>query len=1442
MPPRRSTRSRSPSTEARKALENAAAGTRGDGTTGERRRGGTRASDANEGETGVERRGEGTTARARGAVGKRERERERERETRRKSHRGKGLTLRAIENDALSAVARAHWRRDDGKTTYDGDVVRKIYEEDLGGGNEAPAIGRLRVLDATAYAERFLALGSRDRANCDRAHVMSVIYAVNEKFRQGVDGFGAFGGENANGFRNVLESALDAYETLTPTEKTACVMFMIRAFASLENEIVRGVVLPLVSLPLWSKLSAGRLELELTKHEALAKHHAKMLKKEAKAVKKAADAGETHVPLRERRESSWLLRMIDDFIEFASHVEDAAAVHFCERFMELVIDLLAQLPTRRFTRTLMSDKALLVKARMMPLYDAPSGRLYTQLVDLFTFYQYFEIDDHTGASLSDEDVASAHYDRLLQFQRLAFKHIPKLKDLALGNCAGVERRKNLVQHLSVLEPEELHRLVARQLRLCDPDDPWAKDPKFLLEVMVNVFEKRRSQRQMINAMPLYPNEEVLWNENVIPSIEYDGQGALALPKLNLQFLTMHDYLLRNFNLFRLEATYEIREDLADVLKRMQPVANPSGSRARFNGWARMAVEIPPNGVTIVDVSKPDVGESKPSSVTVEVTVDFKTARPDVRAEWDELRVHDVVFMLDCEGVGPSSSDAANPGEHFGLRHVRGAEVIEIRDGEGTYLKEFRSRARRDEAEPKQVVGTKRVFTLALDAAQYQMDTAREQEGKGVDVYGRLNLLVRRQAKENNFKAILACIRDLMNVDVVVPEWLHDVFLGYGDPSAAALLNTHEALKTIDFKDTFLDEKHLVESFPNFKVSWTNEAKTRVPPYRVTFPSPDDEAADVIRAESYVPPDPGPYPEDQPNVNTVRFTPVQVDAIRAGLNPGLTMVVGPPGTGKTDTAAQIMHCLYHNEPGQRTLLITHSNAALNDLFVKLLQRDVPARYMLRLGQGESDLDTEMSFTRAGRVDAMLAKRLEILAEVEKLADSIGLNGEDVAYTCETAGYFWKIHVLAKWEKFTADVATAADDDQDVVRASFPFAEYFADAPNQPLFTGTDRVADMSRAKGCMRHLKTMFTALDECRAFELLRTQGDRSEYLLTKHAKIIAMTCTHAALKRHDFIKQSLMYDNLVIEEGAQILEIETFIPMLLQKNEDGHSRLKRVVMIGDHNQLPPVVKHAAFQKYSNMDQSMFARFVRLGTPYTQLDAQGRARSELANLYNWRYEKLGDLPGTQTGAYARANAGFSHPLQFVDVRGEESAPTPFFYQNIEEAEYVVSVYQYMRLCGYPAEKISILTTYNGQKHLLRDVVNQRCANHPLFGAPAHVTTVDKFQGQQNDFILLSLVRSKTVGHLRDVRRLVVAFSRARFGLYVFGDHGLFSECFELAPAFETLAEYPTALELCVDEKYGACARETSDQGEKTVVENSQGMGALVNARAAKWQSDQTAKK
>lgn len=56
--------------------------------------------------------------------------------------------------------------------------------------------------------------------------------------------------------------------------------------------------------------------------------------------------------------------------------------------------------------------------------------------------------------------------------------------------------------------------------------------------------------------------------------------------------------------------------------------------------------------------------------------------------------------------------------------------------------------------------------------------------------------------------------------------------------------------------------------------------------------------------------------------------------------------------------------------------------------------------------------------------------------------------------------------------------------------------------------------LRRLQGCFRHLRTMFQELEEIRPFEILKSQGDRVNYLLTKQAKIVAMTCTHAALKR----------------------------------------------------------------------------------------------------------------------------------------------------------------------------------------------------------------------------------------------------------------------------------------------------------------------------------------
>ena len=54
-------------------------------------------------------------------------------------------------------------------------------------------------------------------------------------------------------------------------------------------------------------------------------------------------------------------------------------------------------------------------------------------------------------------------------------------------------------------------------------------------------------------------------------------------------------------------------------------------------------------------------------------------------------------------------------------------------------------------------------------------------------------------QENNFKAVLESIRDLMNEQTVVPPWLHDIFLGYGDPAAAQYSQMEGFVRTVDFK-------------------------------------------------------------------------------------------------------------------------------------------------------------------------------------------------------------------------------------------------------------------------------------------------------------------------------------------------------------------------------------------------------------------------------------------------------------------------------------------------------------------------------------------------------------------------------------------------------------------------------------------------------------------
>ncbi|XP_061752043.1 RNA helicase aquarius isoform X2 [Nerophis ophidion] len=1350
-----------------------------------------------------------------------------------------------INAEYVTQLANKYWApHAKNKLPFDPKVMEDVYEKEIV--MSKFAIRKIMLLEFSQYLENFLWVNYTPEVSSN-AFLMSICCIVNEKFRENVPAWEVFKKEPEHFsffFKRVTETLLAGDDGgLSLKEQTVLLEFLDHCFNSLEVDLIREQVQQLISLPMWMCLIPSRLQHELKKVPKLQKFW--------NLIKKKFDKMDADTAEQAKKERTFLSALIKKFHGVLESVPPSGPitmekVHYCERFIELMIDLEALLPTRRWFNTVLDDSHLVVSCHLSSLTQREKeGHLFCQLLDMLKFYTGFEINDQTGNALTQKEMTTLHYDRITSLQRAAFAHFPELHDFALSNVAAVDTRESLTKHFGSLSPNTLHR-VASYLCLL-PELPEGQDTthekKVLLELLVSRHERRISQIEQLNQMPLYPTEKIIWDENIVPTEYFSGEGCLALPKLNLQFLTLHDYLLRNFNLFRLESTYEIRQDIEDVVWRMKPWQSEYGGVV-FGGWARMAQTI--TAFTIVEVAKPNIGESWPARVRADVTVHLNV-QDHIKQEWEGLRKHDVCFLITVRpnlAYGTRFDRRQSFVEQAGLVHVRGCEVQGMLDDKGRVIEEG------PEPKPK-LRGDSRTFRVWLDPNQYQQDMTSSIQGGTEDPYETFNIIMRRKPKENNFKAVLETIRNLMNTECVVPAWLHDIILGYGDPGSAHYSKMPNQISTLDFNDTFLSLDHLRSCFPDVSVKVNEDnPELQVPPFRIKFPiskqtekgkkrkageeskDKQEEEDQTLIVEPYVTPNRGPYPYNQPKRNTIPFTPTQIEAIRAGMQPGLTMVVGPPGTGKTDVAVQIISNIYHNFPEQRTLIVTHSNQALNQLFEKIMALDIDERHLLRLGHGEEELETEKDFSRYGRVNYVLARRLELLREVGRLQESLGVPG-DVSYTCETAGHFYLYQVISRWEEYMSKVKPKQGKGVEVetVAALFPFSKYFSNAP-QPVFKGRSYEEDMDIAEGCYCHIKKIFTQLEEFRAFELLRSGLDRTKYLLVKEAKIIAMTCTHAALKRHDLVELGFKYDNILMEEAAQILEIETFIPLLLQNPEDNYSRLKRWIMIGDHHQLPPVIKNMAFQKYSNMEQSLFTRFVRLGVPTIDLDAQGRARASLCNLYNWRYKHLGNLPHVQQlPEFQVPNPGLTFDFQLINVEDfngvGESEPNPYFYQNLGEAEYCVALFMYMRLLGYPADRISILTTYNGQKHLIRDVINQRCAGNPFFGQPNKVTTVDRFQGQQNDYIILSLVRTKAVGHLRDVRRLVVAMSRARLGLYIFARVALFQNCFELTPAFKQLTERPQQLHIRAHEYYNQEQPRDASERPDQIVQNMPEMANLV---------------
>ncbi|KAL4869358.1 hypothetical protein BDV12DRAFT_185244 [Aspergillus spectabilis] len=1337
-------------------------------------------------------------------------------------------------------LAKTHW--------LDTSVVRKVkhdvVKKDIWDPLEAEGFSFrcLLTLENLNILEKYLwPTYTEDASNY---HVLLLALVVSVKQREHLtiwDIFSDRPDDFSNLFHRILSMSID--QSLSTFSRLSIMSFMISAFQSLENALIRKECAPLVSISIWHNLhNEDARERVLTK--------APNLKKAWRAAGKRYDAGDEATKAKMRFERSWLYTMLLDFLRRLNGSENDQAdnLRYCERFLEFLVDLESQLPTRRYVNTLLKDLHLLPIMRLSKLYRSAENALFRDFYNLLSHFAAFAINDYTGEALSSQAVYDAHCHDLAQLQRTSMKHFKdKLTILALSNYGSIEQRSELEGQLSSLEDSELQGLCSHLgFRTSYPKQANVVSDRLLyMEVLLSHYERAIPFQEAASHLSVVPTEESLYDPSLLRNETYDGSRPLAIPKLNLQYLSLGDFLWRSFLLYRAEAFFQIRKDMESVVKRMQPRSSQDGRTLTFDGFSRMAIPI--SKPAIIEVAPPKVGSAKPAFVRAEITIEVGRLADHIRTEWDSLRPDDVVFLL---AVQPGTAgkfglrDAGSP-QTPGILHLRSADVVQVLDETGRPIREPTS----GQANGYRSLPRVRKLLLNIDPAAFKADKDRITQGKP-DIYPLINVIARRRGRENNFKSILETMQRLIVSDITLPPWIQDIFLGYGDPAGARYTELPNRLRSVDFRDTFLDWQHLVESFPGLNIEPSGDATSSFqPPYALEYieesaqPPPTSTSKKRRRDQSlegqaaprslhvstYKPPNPGPYPVDAPKLNTVRFTPAQIEAIASGTQPGLTVIVGPPGTGKTDVATQIINNIYHNFPNERTLLVAHSNQALNQLFQKIVALDIDERHLLRLGHGEEELETETSYSKYGRVESFLDNRNYFLAEVARLAASIGAQGAH-GNTCETAGYFNMVYIKPAWAKYWDFVRGENVSTEDII-AAFPFHEYFSNAP-QPVFDpSAAKETTIDAAEGCQRHIGKIFSELEDIRPFEILRQPKDKANYLLVKEARIIAMTSTHAAMRRQEIADLGFHYDNVVMEEAAQITEVESFIPAALQNMKDGQLPLKRVVLCGDHLQNSPIIQNMAFRQYAHFEQSLFLRLVRLGVPVITLDQQGRSRPSIAELFRWRYHNLGNLPRVeQAPEFKQANAGFEFEYQFINVPDYqgvgEREPTPHFIQNLGEAEYAVAIFQYMRLLGYPASKITILATYAGQTALIKDVLNHRCAKNTLFGMPKIVTTVDRYQGEQNDYVILSLTRTRSVGYLRDVRRLTVALSRARLGLYILGRREVFESCYELKPAFDLLLQHPDKLMLATGEMFPT-TRSLDDKVQSSPMEGVEHLGQYV---------------
>lgn len=331
-------------------------------------------------------------------------------------------------------------------------------------------------------------------------------------------------------------------------------------------------------------------------------------------------------------------------------------------------------------------------------------------------------------------------------------------------------------------------------------------------------------------------------------------------------------------------------------------------------------------------------------------------------------------------------------------------------------------------------------------------------------------------------------------------------------------------------------------------------------------------------------------------------------------------------------------------------------------------------------------------------------------------------------------------------------------------SFTYERRFADHPDYPQLWSIRETIRKLRQNRNRRHDEGYHQKLDrlKSRAVEL----EIRINAQLFGEARVIASTLTGSANR----LLAGQKFGTLFIDEAAQALEAACWIAI---------RKASRVILAGDHCQLPPTVKSIAALR-GGLGTTLMERIVKQKPEtVTLLKTQYRMNEQTMRFSSdWFY---GGMVEAAPQIKNRGILDFDYPMTWIDtseVEGkEEFVGESFGRINRAEAEVTLNVLQdYFTRIGKARvleERIDVgvISPYRAQVQLLRRMIRKKEFFKPYRGLIT-VNTVDGFQGQERDVIVISLVRANAdgqIGFLSDLRRMNVAITRARMKLIIMGD-------------------------------------------------------------------------